>query len=301
VVALLLVLWELSGVLGLADQSFLPSLSLTLSAMAEMWERTHLFMHLMVSVSRVVAGLILAAAIGVPLAWAAAELFPWLYRRTEAMLRIFALINPYCLFPLFVVFFGSGEAAKISVLTWVSLWPIFFSTLSGVTQADPQLLKTARSMGAGRAEVFLRVVLPSALPSIFSGVRIGVQMSFFILIAAEMTGATAGLGWIVHSAGALNQVPRIYAAGVLIVLAGYGISRFLKSLRDGLFFWQPDSNPMSGASTHREKAKPISRLRLAAFAAVFLAVLGVGAYEIFRAEVILNDPSVIPEYRVWTE
>jgi NitT/TauT family transport system permease protein len=124
-------------------------------------------------------------------------------------------------------------------------------------------------------------------------------MSFFILIAAEMTGATAGLGWIVHSAGALNQVPRIYAAGVCIVLLGVLLNRSLVFFRNGLFFWKTETDPVSGVQMGGGRRLGLGAA--VAAVAVFALVMGVGAYEIWRAEVLLNDPSVIPEYRVWTE
>lgn len=295
----LLALWEVSGRLGWADRQFLPSFTDTLNAVFEMWERTHLFMHIMVSLTRVTVGLLAAVALGVPLAYLLGLVFPVLAARVEALLRVFALVNPYCVFPLFVVFFGSGETAKISVLAWVSLWPVFFGTLAGMRGVDPYLVRTAKSMTAGALASFWKVILPAASPSIFNGVRIGVEMSFFILIAAEMTGATAGLGWIVHSAGALNQVPRIYGAGLCIVVLGVFLNRSLLYFRNGLFFWKAETDPISGAQLGG--GRPIGRAAAAAACAAFVAVMAVGIFEIWRAEALLNDPGEIPEYRVWTE
>ncbi|MDR1081688.1 MAG: ABC transporter permease [Deltaproteobacteria bacterium] len=298
---LMLAAWELSGRLGLVDQAFVPSLSAALSAVFDMWERTHLFMHVMVSLARVTAGLLAAAAVGVPLAYLLGRTLPGLAERIEALLRVFALINPYCVFPLFVVFFGAGELPKIAVLAWVSLWPVLFGTLAGVRGVDPALIRTARSMAAGSSAVFWKVVLPAASPSVFNGMRTGVGMSFFILIAAEMTGATAGLGWIVHSAGALNQVPRIYGAGLCIVLLGVLLNRSLLFFGNGLFFWwKSGTDPLAGVRTEGAARRLGLRSALAA-AALFAVAMGVGAYEIWRAEALLNDPGEMPEYRVWAE
>ncbi|MDR2459747.1 MAG: ABC transporter permease subunit [Deltaproteobacteria bacterium] len=283
------------------DQAFFPSLSTTVETIVSMWSKVHLFMHLMVSLCRVLVSLIISLILAIPFAFLFARVLPTFFSRIEALLRVFSIINPYCLFPLFVVFFGSGEIAKISVLTWVSMWPIFFSTLAGIKNVDPLLVKTAKSMDAGPITIFFKVVLPGALPSIFNGIRIGVEMSFFILIAAEMTGATAGLGWIVHSASALNQVTMVYGAGLLIVVLGVFLNRSLNFLRSGLFFWKEERDPIAGITGPLVGAKRISNTTLAIMAAVFVAVLSIGLYEIYRAEVMLNDPTVIPEYRVWTE
>ncbi|MDR2368303.1 MAG: ABC transporter permease [Deltaproteobacteria bacterium] len=298
--ALGLAAWELSGALGLTDPAFVPSLSQTLSATRELWERAFLFNHVMVSLTRVLIGLIMALAVAVPFGYALGRAFPAAAEALGPLLRVFGLINPYCLFPLFVVFFGSGETPKIAVLAWVSLWPIFFSTLTGVRNVDPVLLDTGRSMGAGKLTSFLRIVLPAAAPQVFSGLRIGVGMSFFILIAAEMTGATAGLGWIIHSAGALYQVPRIYGAGLCVVALGVGLNRFLVFLQNGLFFWKESVDPLLGAERPSQGGKRISSLKIALALAAFLLVLAVGVHEIILAEVRLNDPTAIPEYRVWS-
>jgi NitT/TauT family transport system permease protein len=300
-VCALLALWELSGRLGWVDQAFLPSLSATLGAIADMWAQGRLFMHISASLFRVSVALTVAAMTALPLAWLLARVVPWAFPRLEALFRIFALVNPYCLFPLFVVFLGAGEPAKVCVLAWVSFWPVFFSSLAGIRGVDPLLVRTAESMGAGRLAVFWKAELPAALPSVFSGLRIGVGMSFFILIAAEMTGAVAGLGWIVHSAGALNQVPRIYGTGVFIVLLGVFLNRSLEALRRGLFFWKEDRDPVRGAAPPGGPPRALGPFRLAAAALGFALILIVGAYEIHQATLILNDPSAKVEYRVWFE
>jgi ABC-type Fe3+ transport system permease subunit len=213
-----------------------------------------------------------------------------------------------------VVFFGSGETPKIAVLAWVSLWPIFFSTLAGVRNVDPILIKTGQSMTAGKIATFWKIILPAAAPQIFSGLRIGVEMSFFILIAAEMTGATAGLGWIIHSAGALYQVPRIYAAGLCVVVLGVLINRFLVFLKNGFFFWKDSiiagsasfaSGPANGglAPSPGPEAggSKISGGVIAVVITIFVIILAVGIHQIILAELRLNDPTIIPEYRIWTE
>ncbi|MDR0620912.1 MAG: ABC transporter permease subunit, partial [Deltaproteobacteria bacterium] len=189
---LLLALWELSGRLGLADPTTLPSLSRTVTALFDLWKKYHLFTHIMVSMVRVLIGMVAAVVLAVPLSCLLGRLFPGAYQRLEALFRIFGLINPYCLFPVFVVIFGMGETAKISALVWVAFWPIFFSGVTGVRSVDEAVIKTAMSLNPGEWKLFCKVILPGAMPAIFNGFRIGVERSFFILIAAEMTGSAAG-------------------------------------------------------------------------------------------------------------
>jgi NitT/TauT family transport system permease protein len=124
-------------------------------------------------------------------------------------------------------------------------------------------------------------------------------MSFFILIAAEMTGATAGLGWIVHNAGAVYQVPRIYGAGFCIVVLGVFLNRFFVSLQNGLFFWKESVGSLWGRAAP-EKNKKLSRKALF-FRCLFLAiVLFIGIRQMQIAEALLNDPQSQVEYRIWS-
>ncbi|MDR1658102.1 MAG: ABC transporter permease [Deltaproteobacteria bacterium] len=298
--ALLVIVWELSGRFNLVDQSFLPSFSETIATTVVMFQKSFLFTHTMVSLTRVMIGLCLAVVSGTILSYLLGRVLPSVGWTLEPLFRVFGLINPYCLFPLLVVFFGLGEAPKILILAWVALWPVFFSSLAGLKDIDPALLQLARSMGASKIQIFYKVIIPATAPSIFNGARIGVEMAFFILIAAEMTGATAGLGWIVHNAGALYQVSRIYASGLIIVLLGFTINRFLIFVRDGLFFWGRAS--LSGRdSLLPQNRTRISPLTLKAVTLTVAVVIGLGIYQIIMAEAKLNDPTVIPEYRVWTE
>ncbi|MDR2198029.1 MAG: ABC transporter permease [Deltaproteobacteria bacterium] len=301
IVIALLCLWELSSRLNWTDSSYLPPPSVVAETVFEMWNRVNLFMHLMVSLFRVLASLLLASALGILSARLLSGLLKGAYPWLESLFKVSALVNPYCLFPLFIVFFGPGEYAKIAVLSWVSFWPVFFNSYTAFKNVDPLLVKTARSMGASGASIFFQVTLPQSLPSVFNGIRVGVQMAFFILIAAEMTGAVAGLGWIVHSAGALNQVDRIYGAGLLIVLSGFFLNRFLNYLDRGLFFWKETDTPPNAADALERPVKPLSALKLSFIGFAVFLVMALGVYQLYRAEIMLNDPSVVPEYRIWTE
>jgi NitT/TauT family transport system permease protein len=304
-VVLALAIWEASGRLHLVRADVVPTLTESVAAAADMWRRHYLYTHAMVSLCRVMLGLVVGLAAAVPAGWVLGSAAPSAERFLAPLLRLFGQINPYCLFPLFVVAFGAGETPKIAVLAWVSAWPIFFSTLEGFRQVDSAAIKTARSMSAGPWSLFWRVSLPSAAPQIFAGVRVGVSMAFFILIAAEMTGATVGLGWIIHSAGARYQVPRLYGAGLCVVALGVAIARLLAWLHDGLFFWREPLDPAAapaggaGAATAAVRRRGIPRRRMALAVAVLVLVLASGVWQIVVAETKLSDPTAIPAYRIW--
>jgi NitT/TauT family transport system permease protein len=153
----------------------------------------------------------------------------------DPFLRVLSQVNPFSLMPVFVLFFGLGETAKIVVIAWVSLWPIVFYTIIAVKSVDPLLVKTGRSFGIPDAGLYARVMLPAAMPLIFVGLRIGAGLVFFMIVAAEMLGSNAGLGWLVHNSAMNYHIPGIYAGAVLIVVLGYLLNRLLAALEASLF------------------------------------------------------------------
>jgi NitT/TauT family transport system permease protein len=281
ILIIILSFWEISGRTGLADQRIVPSLSASLKAIYDMQQKIHFSDQVFLSLGRVVLGLIIGLSAAVPMAYVLARLLPGLSRRLDSLLRIFGLINPYCLFPVFVVMFGLGEAPKTAVLSWVCLWPVFFSSRAAFENTDADLLKTARSLGCRRWTIFCRLTLPASLPSIFNGLRLGVEMAFFILIAAEMTGAAAGLGWIVHTAGAAYQTDRLYGAGLSIVLLGILLNRCLILIRRGFLPWS-DLLLSPQLPFSRFPPEPVSRAGLYFWTLILVLAAGRGLWQIFR-------------------
>ena len=219
-VAVLILLWELAPRLGWIDSQFFPAPSTIFAEGAKLWTDGTLVLHIAVSLQRTFLGLIGATALGVPLGFVLGGWFPRLTRFMSPLLHLFGQINAFSLFPLFVLFFGIGELAKFSIIFWSCLWPILFTTIAGVQEVEPLFIKLARSMGGGRGILLVKVLIPGALPSIFTGVRIGATVAFLMLIAAEMIGASSGLGWLVHNSSVNYIIPRLYLAALLIALLG---------------------------------------------------------------------------------
>lgn len=213
--------WELAPRVGWVNPSFLTPLSDVLRRLGVLAASGELGRHVGVSLGRVFAGLGVAVAIGVPLgilmgAVRAVE------RGIDAPLQAGRQISAIALFPVFILFFGIGETSKIVIIFWASVWPVLLNTVGGVKAVDPVLIRCARSMGARRATLFRKVILPAAAPSIFTGVRLGGAYAFMVLVAAEMIGANSGLGFLVLNSQETFDVPRMYAA--IVALAGFGLA-----------------------------------------------------------------------------
>lgn len=254
-VILFLVLWEAVPRLGWIDPKFAPPFSVVLVAIYQLWADGTLVNHLTVSLWRIIMGILVAAAIGLPIG---CVLGTWMTRTAEKLdplLRIFGQVNPFALMPVFILFFGIGEEAKIAIIAWVCVWPILFYTVTGIRNVDPLLTKSAQSMGASAFAQLTRVILPGAAPTIFTGLRVSLGLALFMLVAAEMIGASSGLGWLVHNSSQNFQVPRLYASATLIVLLGVFINKSFLALEKGLFVWKDTLpglvEPESKAATRR--------------------------------------------------
>ncbi|TIY02220.1 MAG: ABC transporter permease subunit, partial [Mesorhizobium sp.] len=140
------------------------------------------------------AGLAFAAAVAVAIPLG---LFMGQVRAVETaldpILQVFRQTSALALYPVFILLLGLGEASKVFVIFWATLFPLLLNTISGVKQVDPKLLEMARVYGATRLTAFRRVVLPGAVPSIFVGLRLSATTALLLLIASEMIGANRGI------------------------------------------------------------------------------------------------------------
>jgi NitT/TauT family transport system permease protein len=281
-VIVFLVLWEMAPRLGWLDPYFVSPLSVVLAEAVKLAVSGELPVHLLVSTWRALTGLTVALVIALPLG---VVLGRWPTALTEALdplLRLLSQVNPFTLLPLFLLFFGIGETAKVAVVTWVTLWPILFYTATAARNVDPVQIKTAASMGVSRAQLLLKVILPASVPTIFIGVRNGASLTFFILVAAEMLGTNGGLGWMVHNAAMNYLIPRIYAAAAIIVMLGFLLNRFLLHMEESLFVWHDSPAIFRRTGQPRLSPRRPGRWTLLSGAIVLLLLLIVGGLEVRR-------------------
>ncbi|MDR2198027.1 MAG: ABC transporter permease [Deltaproteobacteria bacterium] len=222
-----LLLWQLAPFVGLTDRRFLPPVSDIVLDALKLVLNGELFLHIASSCQRVLIGLFLALLVAVPLGVSLSGLLPRVTKFVKPLLVFLGNINPFALFPLFILLFGVGEVAKLAIIFWSSVFPILNFTIYGVSQVDPLLIKAARGMGAGEREIFWKVVIPGALPAVFTGFKLGATTAFLFLIAAEMLSANSGLGYLVHNASMNYYIPRIYVGVLGIAILGMGFTQLI--------------------------------------------------------------------------
>ncbi|MDR2612900.1 MAG: ABC transporter permease [Deltaproteobacteria bacterium] len=236
-----LALWQIAPWTGLVDGRFLPPFSEVLHDAWVLILRGELFVHIATSAQRALLGLFAAIATGVPAGACLAGFFPRTTRFLTPLLVLLGRINPFALFPLFILLFGVGEVAKFAIIFWSSFFTILNFTIYGVWHVDPLLVKAARSMGASGRQIFWKVVLPGSVPAVFTGFKLGASHAFLFLIAAEMLASTAGIGYMVHYSSVNNYIPRIYVGLLGIALMGMAMNVIIARLEGVILSYREET------------------------------------------------------------
>lgn len=291
----LVALWEILPRADIVPDIYLPPLSAVLKELVYEWEQGYLFLNIFLSLFRVLAGLLLAAAFGIGFGLVLGYCLPGLSEKLFPLFRFFGQINPYSLFPLFLVFLGIGEKSKIAIVAWTSVWPILFHTITGAKSVKTELLKSAKSMGASNSEILCKVIVPACGPSIYDGLRIGVEMAFFILIAAEMSGGTGGLGAMIHLSGMNFLIPRLFAAGLCTVILGIGMNQFFYFIQKRTFFWK-ETTRFFNTQEPVGNGKALDLKQMVIVFLLCVAVLVTGFFQSRKAYRLMNDPDTTGEF-----
>ncbi|MGY1943397.1 ABC transporter permease [Nocardia asiatica] len=241
VIALFLLLWQVAPTLGLVDEVFLPPFSVVAHAFADLVASGEMWTHLSASLNRSLAGYSLALLAGIPVGIAIAWYKP-VADFLSPILELFRNTAALALLPVFLLILGIGETSKVAIVLYASFFPILLNTITGVRTVDPLLVKSAASLGFSPLRLFQKVILPAALPSVFTGLRMAAASSILVLLAAEMFGARAGLGYLITAAQQNFAIPNMYAGILAISLLGLGFNGLLVTIERRLSRWRAPAN-----------------------------------------------------------
>jgi NitT/TauT family transport system permease protein len=188
------------------------------------------------SLYRVVVGFLIGGGLALPmgLAMGANER---IYRYFDPLLQVLRPIPPIAYIPLAILWFGLGNPPAIFLISLGAFFPVLMNTISGVRHVDGIYIRAARNLGADRATLFLRVILPAATPYILTGARIGVGTAFIVVIVSEMIAVNNGLGFRILEAREFFWSDKIIAGMLSIGLLGLGIDTGMERLNAYLLKW----------------------------------------------------------------
>ena len=201
----------------------------TLTSLLELLGRAELYEHVLVSLERILVGLLLALLIGVPLG-----LMIGSYRHLEAAttpaFQFLRMISPLSWMPVVVMLMGVGDQPIYFLLTFAAIWPILLNTIAGVRQLDPRWLQLSRSLSATRWETLCKVILPGVLGHVLTGVRLSIGILWIVLVPCEMLGVSAGLGYFILDTRDRLAYSELRAMVLLIGVLGFMLDALARGL-----------------------------------------------------------------------
>jgi ABC-type nitrate/sulfonate/bicarbonate transport system permease component len=159
------------------------------------------------------------------------------YNQVNPVMEILRPIPPLAWIPLSILWFGLGDEQNEFIIFLGMFFPILVNTIVGVKNIEPNLVRAARSLGAPERKVLWRVVLVGALPQIITGVRIGLGVGWMALVAAELVGASSGLGFLINDARSMLRTDTIAVGMLTIGLIGLVIDTAIRLLSRRLLPW----------------------------------------------------------------
>jgi NitT/TauT family transport system permease protein len=230
VATLFLLTWH--GLVRFSGSDLFPTPLEVAKGLLELLEKGLLFKYIVASLFRVTWGFTLATLLGVPFGL----LLGWYGRAFQAfnpMIQIFRPISPIAWIPVAILWFGVTDLAPVFLIFLASVFPITVSSIAAVQNMQPVYLRAAQNFGLSRGELFRRVIFPSCLPQIITGIRIALGVAWLVVVAAEMIAVNSGLGYLIIDArNAGKRYDLVVAGMVMIGLIGLVLDLLVRRLEN---------------------------------------------------------------------
>lgn len=233
----LLILWEFLARIHAIDTRLLSSPTLIIQAFWPLLLSGDLFYNTLISVQRVIGGFLVGAIPGILLG-IGMGLSPFIRSAFEPLISATYPIPKLAIMPLILLIFGLGETSKIFTIAIGVFYLVVINTMAGVLDIDKIYLDVAKNFGAGRKDFYLTVALPGALPMIFAGLKLGMGMALILIVAAELSAAKAGVGWMIWRAYDMFDIEQMFVALITLSILGYLFSLMLDLIESRVLPWK---------------------------------------------------------------
>ena len=224
-VGLGIIVWEL---LSLRFQPlFLPSPRLTLYAVGELWDDGMLVQSIGASLARIMAGWSLGLVVGIPVGIVMGY-FSLVRRLLDPYIEFFRFIPPIAFVTLAVIWLGPGEASKVALILYTTIFIVVINTIAGVLSVSELRLRAAASLGASRVQTLLTVIFPSTIPYMVTGARIAMGNSFLTIVSAEIVAAQVGLGSMIWTSRNYGKTEWVFVGIICLGLLGYSCDSIIR-------------------------------------------------------------------------
>jgi NitT/TauT family transport system permease protein len=233
----LLLLWEIAGRAGFIDVRFFPQPSAIFERLVTLASTGELMRHVGASLQRLLIGFLVGGIPAVLLGVAMGLSRP-LRSALNPLVAATYPIPKSAVFPLLLLIFGLGEGSKVAMVALGVFYPVLINTVAGVSNISPIYLDVGHNFGAGRWQVFRTIAMPGALPSIMAGIKLGIGMGLILIVIAELTGATSGVGYMIWNAWQVLSVETMYVGLLLIAIMGFVFSIILDEIEARVLPWK---------------------------------------------------------------
>ncbi|MBX5132840.1 ABC transporter permease subunit [Rhizobium lentis] len=237
----ILLLWWFVAALGVVPHLFLPRPDEVLTQIGVIYHDGYagasLFEHVSASLFRIVVAALIAISAGIPLGLLMG-LNRWAKGVLDAPIEFYWPLPPLSYLPLMIIWLGIGETSKITLLVLAMFAPICLSAQAGVRSLPIERVNAARSLGASRLQLFLDIVLPSALPEILTGIRIALGVGWSTLVASELIASTRGIGFMIMSASQFLATDVVFVGIAIIAICAFTFSAAVRFLEAFLVPWK---------------------------------------------------------------
>ncbi|HEU4359787.1 MAG TPA: ABC transporter permease, partial [Xanthobacteraceae bacterium] len=234
-----LVLWELASRLVVANALFLAAPSQIFAAIVTLAESGELWRHMSISAVEFALGYVIASLLGVVIGFAMAE-SPTMKRVLQPWISGLYATPTIALAPLFILWLGIGIWSKVLVVIFLVLFPVSINTEAGLRTTSERLIEMLRSFGASPRQIFFKVSLPSAVPFILAGLKIGIGRGLIGVVVAELFGSRAGLGRLIAQSADAFNMPDLFAGVIVLAAAGIALTAGFGWLENRLVPWTKD-------------------------------------------------------------
>jgi len=224
-VALGLAIWEMLS--WRFQPLFLPSPQLTFYAVGELWEDGTLLQSIGASLARIMSGWSLGLVIGIPIGMVMGY-FSFVRRLLDPYVEFFRFIPPIAFVTLAVIWLGPGEASKVALILYTTIFIVTINTIAGVLSVSELRLRAAASLGAGRIQTLLTVIFPSTIPYMVTGARLAMGNSFLTIVSAEIVAAQVGVGSMIWTARNYGKTEWVFVGIITLGLLGYTCDRIVR-------------------------------------------------------------------------
>jgi ABC-type nitrate/sulfonate/bicarbonate transport system permease component len=240
-VIVLLVLWEIVARSGAVTPFSLPAFSSVIGRIITDAASGDLFIAVGLTLWRALAGFVIAATLGVALGFAMARvrLVNWFF---DPIVSVGFPIPKIAFLPIIVLWLGFFDVSKITMIAFNTIFPVITATIVGIHGVEKEIVWSARNLGTGEREMLWRIILPAAMPQIFTGLQVALPIAMIVGVLTEMAMGGYGVGGSMQTATRMADSLGVFAGIVEIAVVGYALVKAMTLLRRRLLVWHQEAN-----------------------------------------------------------